>query len=96
MLEGNEIHSIPVLDYLLTKSVADNYASSSDQALTGTLTLKIPGATVSEFELYQKYHSKYPDLKIEYDTENMTVIPGYFINFYNIESLENMSGATPY
>lgn len=96
LLEGNEIHSIPVLDYLLTKSVADNYASSSDQALTGTLTLKVPGATVSEFELYQKYHSKYPDLKIEYDTENMTVIPGYFINFYNIESLENISGATPY
>jgi hypothetical protein len=51
LLEGTIIRNIPVLDYLLTKGVANSLASHAE-ALTGTVTLDIPNTSANELAIY--------------------------------------------
>jgi hypothetical protein len=45
---------------------------SHAEALTGTVTISIPGVTVSEYDIYEKYHNYYPDLNIVYKNMGVT------------------------
>ena len=65
-IEDNEIS---VLEKLRTLEVADNSVPAS-LALTGTLTIGIDNVDIDAYEIYNKYHSIYPNLIIQYDTEN--------------------------
>lgn len=97
MLENNKIVAIPVLDYLLTKDLykddKGNYVTTlHSEALSGKLVLDLPsGTSVNELEIYEKYHSKYPNLTILYGS-NVNVEGANKIYFYP----SDVEGVEPY
>lgn len=60
---------ISVLEKLKTLNVADLNVPRN-LALTGTLTIGIDNVSIDAYEIYNKYHDIYPNLIIQYDTEN--------------------------
>lgn len=81
--ESGKITEIPILEFLKEKAPLKDTAG---KALTGIITLAVPGATANEYELYQKYNIKagFENLKIVCDKEIMGDIePAFEINFYN-------------
>ena len=77
----NKVICIPALEYLKTREAI----GIKSDALTGTITIDIPGATVVELDIYNKYIEMYPNVKIQYGS-NMGEIEGANrINFYAIE-----------
>jgi hypothetical protein len=96
MLNANKkVVSIPALDYLMTKNILDG--TSHAEALTGTITIDIEGASAVELEIYQKYVDTYPDVKIKYGPK-MSVEGANRINFYYTEYTEGVDPEklTPY
>ena len=97
MVQNGEVVCIPVLEYLMTKSYADSFTPA--EALTGKLTLSIPGVKVNELAIYKKYVDVYPDLEIAY--ENMDVEGAQRVNFYyadigSIKEEEGIEKLIPY
>ena len=96
--DDNNIVCIPVLEYLKAKTPAINNATHAE-ALTGTLEVNIPGTKVDELEIYRKYASIYPNLKITYGS-NVEVKGAYRINFYSTRYSEvtedNVDKLEPY
>ncbi len=95
--ENNNITNIPILEYLdpVTKTYDNGrrrnpYNTTEKEALTGTLIINVPNATVSEYDIYQKYHSIYPNLNIVYG-DNINAAPAYKINFFNQEVINENS-----
>ena len=43
------------------------------QALTGTITIKVPNVTVVEYDMYNKYRAMFPNITIKYDESVTTV-----------------------
>lgn len=97
MIVDGKIVCIPVLEYLMTKSILDS--SKPAEALTGKITLQLNGVTANELELYKRYVDVYPDLSIEYGP-GVTVEGAHRINFYYVDkdSLgdSGITGLTPY
>ena len=95
--EDNKIVCIPALEYLMTRSLIDS--SRHAEALTGSITIDIEGASANELEIYKKYVDTYPDVKISYGSK-VTVEGAYRINFYynDINSLPEggVANLTPY
>ena len=101
------ITNIPILEYLnpveqVIKVNENNevrirrrspYNTIEKEALTGTLTINVKDASVSEYDIYQKYHSIYPNLEILYG-EDVGVDTAYTINFFNQEAI--MENSIPY
>ena len=85
--EGN-IKYIPILEYLLSKKPYEGVAAVD--ALTGELIINVAG-NVSEFDIYQRYHSSFPNLIISYG-ENVGdgLTEAYTIKFYNQEVNEGI------
>ncbi len=82
LLDANKkVTCIPVLEYLQTKTFMAG--TKHGEALTGTITLKIAGASADELEIYERYIDIFPDVKIKY--EDMTVEGASKINFYRID-----------
>jgi hypothetical protein len=90
-----KVVSIPALDYLMTKNILDG--TSHAEALTGTITIDIEGASAVELEIYQKYVDIYPDVKIKYGPK-MSVEGANRVNFYYTEYTEGVDPEklTPY
>jgi hypothetical protein len=90
-----KIVCIPALEYLKTRSVVDSVSHA--QALTGTITINIEGASVDELEIYEKYHDTYPDITINYGPK-VTVKGAHWINFYyeQYTGSNDPSMSTPY
>lgn len=83
------ITGIKVLDYLLTKNPHENVKTGNKaDALTGTITINVPGATINEYDIYQKYHNSYPNLDIRYG-DNITVERAKTIEFFNRETIDD-------
>ena len=83
--DTGKIKAITLLDILADptrSSPIEGYSSA--QALSGTITLKIPGAKVNEFFIYEKYlKTTFPNLIIKY--EDMVVEPATHIEFMRTE-----------
>lgn len=82
---GN-ISGIRALDILHSSLAPYKDVKTESEALTGTLTVALVGKTVNEFEIYQNYHSIYPNLKIVY-ADGVSVQPASEIKFYNLETI---------
>lgn len=97
LLSGNKVQCIPVLEYLQTKTFMEG--TKHADALSGTITINIEGASVDELEIYQKYIDVYPNVEIKYGSK-MNVEGATKVNFYRIDvdSLGNgsLDGIEPY
>jgi hypothetical protein len=60
------------------------------EALTGTITIALEGKAVNEYDIYNKYHDIYPDLKIVY-APGVSVEKASEIKFYNLETINESS-----
>ena len=89
MLENGKVVCIPVLEYLQTKDLK-NGVNGHAEALSGTITLDIDGASADELEIYQRYAKIYPEVKIKY-SGRMDVEGAYRINFYRID-VDSLNG----
>ena len=92
---SGKIVCIPALEYLTTRSVIDSTRHA--EALTGTITIDIPGTSANELELYQKYVDIYPDITIKYGS-NVNVEGAFRINFFYTEYVSTIdpNKLTPY
>ena len=88
-ITGN-ITGIRALDILHSSLNPYDGVKTEAEALTGTITIALTGKTVNEFDIYQKYHFIYPNLKIEY-ADGVSVQKASQINFYNLETINNSS-----
>ena len=86
---GN-ISGIRALDILHSSLAPFDGVKTEAEALTGTLTVALAGKTVNEFDIYQKYHFIYPNLKIVY-ADGVSVQKASSINFYNLETINESS-----
>ena len=86
---GN-ITGIRALDILHSSLNPYDGVKTEAEALTGTITVALTGKTVNEFDIYQKYHFIYPNLKIEY-ADGVSVQKASQINFYNLETINDSS-----
>lgn len=68
MIEDNKVVGIKAVDNLLAAQPKTNYTTTT--ALTGTIIIDV-NCNVDEFELYNEYSKKYPNLVIEY-TDKVT------------------------
>jgi hypothetical protein len=91
--KDNNLICIPALEYLKEKSLINSVNTA--EALTGNITIDIPGAKVSEYDIYNKYRGIYPDLKIKYGN-NVIVKDAYRIDFYNLPKSEIGSEVAPF
>jgi hypothetical protein len=83
--ENGEISGIKVLDVL--KDKVNTYDSiPRAEALMGTIVVNVENTTANEFDIYQKYHSIYPNVTIQYG-ENTSTNKAPTINFYNTEDV---------
>ena len=83
------ITGIKVLDYLLTKTPHRNVKTQNPaDALIGTITINVPGATINEYNIYQKYHNSYPNLSIAYG-DDIIVERAKTIEFFNREIIDD-------
>lgn len=86
LIENGKIVRIPILDYLYTKAARkDQIDVTKESALTGTITIKAC-AKVDQFELYQMYNGKYPNVILEYDEEAIgtgNLTKAYKVEFFN-------------
>lgn len=82
---GNII-GIKILDTLINSLAPYEGVKTPAEALTGTITINASGKTINEFDIYQTYHFKYPNLKIQYGPD-ITVESASSIKFYNIENI---------
>jgi hypothetical protein len=91
MMNGNKIENIPVLDYLSRKKNMDGKTTA--EALSGTITINVDGVA-DELELYHKYNTLYPNVKIEFgDKVELTeAIRVYFYRQVDKDSLEAAGG----
>ena len=90
MLDSDKkVTCIPMLEYLQTRTFMSG--TKHGEALTGTITINIPGASVDDLEIYRKYIDIFPDVKIKYGSD-MEVDEAFRINFYRIDtvSAENL------
>lgn len=97
MLDTNhKITCIPVLERLkktaLDKGTDYTMNLVPEDALTGTITIDIPDSSVVELEIYEKYHSIYPNLEFVYNKENVSVSEAKRIEFYDIDEKSLDSG----
>ena len=80
---GNEIKTIPVLDYLSQKNPQkENSPITHAEALKGTIYIDVD-ATADKYGLYDKYHTIYPNVQITYSNKVKGNNP-YNIIFYNV------------
>lgn len=77
---NNEVVAIPILDYLYTQSPL-KVVNKAD-AITGTITINIAGATANEIAVYQKYNAMFPNITIKYGDDMGDVAKAPKINFY--------------
>lgn len=84
--ESGNISGIRALDILHSSLAPYKDVKTESEALTGTLTVALAGKTVNEFDIYQKYHFIYPNLKIVY-ADGVSVQPASEIKFYNLETI---------
>mgnify|MGYP005609811213 CR=1 FL=1 len=86
LIEGGKIVRIPILDYLLTKAPRkDQITVTRESSLTGTITIKA-AAKVDQFELYQMYNGKFPNVTLAYDEDSIgedNITKAYKIEFFN-------------
>ena len=96
LIEDGKIVRIPILDYLQTKAARKNQVPvDAKSALTGTITIKA-NAKVDQFELYQKYNGKYPNVTINYDEESIgssNITKAYKIEFFNAPNVDKNAEA---
>ena len=90
LIANGEIIEIPPLEFLKRKNTIDNIGSAA--ALTGTITINV-SATANEYDIFQKYATIYPGVKIQYG-EKVNLTEAYSIEFYTAE--EYSIGLTPY
>lgn len=86
LIENGKIVRIPILDYLYTKAPRkDQIPVTRESALTGVITIAAK-AKVDQFEMYQKYNGKYPNVKIEYDEDAIgsgNLTKAHKVEFFN-------------
>lgn len=96
LIENGKIVRIPILDYLQTKAARKNQiAVDAKSALTGTITIKAR-ARVDQFELYQMYNGKYPNVTIAYDEDaigSSNITRAYKVEFFNAPNIDEKSEA---
>ena len=96
LIENGEIVRIPILDYLQTKAARKNQTPvDAKSALTGTITIKAK-AKVDQFELYQMYNGKYPNVTIAYDEDaigSSNITKAYKIEFFNAPNVDENAEA---
>ena len=94
--DSNKIINIPVLDYLLSRQTWDGIPTA--EALTGTLEVNIPGTTVDEFEIYNKYIASYPNLTIVFTGGGVTKANNIEFFAMSAEDVtdDNIGDFTPY
>jgi hypothetical protein len=80
--DNNKLIHIPLLDTLHSKKLAN-----SDTLLSGTITINIKDITVNEYEIYDQYHTWFPNVKIKYGND-VTVTQAIEVKFYNNENGE--------
>ena len=96
LVVNGEIKNIPILDYLYSKKAMKSGTSVPiESALTGTITIKAP-AKVNEFQIYQTYHAKYPNVQFEYDEQaigSSNLTKAHKIEFYNVPNINENTEA---
>ena len=103
MVKDGKIVCIPVLEYLMSKSLIDS--TKHAEALTGTIKINVAKADggkyqVNELELYRRYIDTYPDVALTYGA-NVEVEGAHRVNFYyvdidNIVPETGVTGLSPY
>ena len=96
MLDSSKkIVCIPILERLKKTSLdtGTNYTTNLvlADALTGIITINIPESSVVELDIYNRYHSIYPNLTFAYG-ENVTVKEAKKISFYDVDKDKLDSG----
>ena len=90
-----KITCIPVLERLkrtaLDKGTDYTLNLVPADALTGIITIDIPDSSVVELEIYETYHSTYPNLEFVYG-KNVSVSEAKRIEFYDIDDERLSSG----
>ena len=76
---GGNVVCISALEYLKIKTPV---GTTTENALSGTITINIPGAKVDQLTIYKKYATIYPNVKIKYGNNMGEVIEAPEINFY--------------
>lgn len=80
MLDANgNVVCISALEYLKIKTPI---GTTTENALSGTITINIPGAKVDQLTIYEKYTTIYPNVKIKYGNNMEEVVKAPEINFY--------------
>ena len=80
-----KITGIKALDLLHNNLNTYGYMSETE-ALKGTIVINVSDAQVNAFDIYQDYHSIYPNVTIQYGN-NVEVSEAAEINFYNVETI---------
>ena len=86
------VSGIKILDDLSQEGrpIYDEINDTRATSLIGNIFVDVAGASVDEYEIYQKYHSVFPNVVITY-SDDMTVDEAYTINFYSTESINTDS-----
>lgn len=85
ILEGNKITGITILEKLLKANCRGSYNHS--QSLSGTITINVNNTEVNQFEIYNKYNKKFPNVTIKYGN-NVTVEGAKKVIFYDNDIVE--------
>ena len=83
--DGENIIGIKVLDKLLELVAYEDIIGGHEEALSGNIKVNVGNKGVNEYELYNKYHSRYPNVNITYVTTELQ--EAYTIKFYNTETI---------
>ena len=80
MLDANgNVICISALEYLKIKTPI---GTTTENALSGTITINIPSAKVDQLTIYEKYIAIYPNIKIKYGNNMGEIVEAPEINFY--------------
>lgn len=93
LVEDGKVARVPVLEFLKTRaSEMDGVSIDQKDALVGTITINVD-ASVSEYDIYNRYHGIYPNLEIKYDGD-AKVDKAYTIKFYTTDDYSSINDDT--
>ena len=90
---AGKLSGIKILDVIKERMLTDKDLIAFDptddikEAIKGTITIDIKDIEVDEYEIYQLYNSAYPNISINYTTDNIT--KAYRIDFYSSDESTN-------
>ena len=99
--ESNKIICIPILERLKDLKLDDSTNTLTQaEALTGKIFINIENSSVTELQIYEKYHELYPNLTFEYgskvNVEGAKKIEFYRVDKNDLKDMGSINDLQPY